>query len=271
MDHVIPKLTAKMQEAADKLEYEKAARIRDQIQAIRKMAERQKIVADHAEDQDYLGYARVSDLACVQVFYVRGGKVVGRDHFLLDCSQEEDERELMAAFIKQFYAQAAYIPRSIFLPLELEEMEDLESWLTELRGSRTYLHVPKRGAKRELVQMVMENASTVLQVARSREERREKDIAEALQQLAEVLGLAAPPTRIEAYDISNTQGKEIVASMVVMIDGKLAGDEYRRFRIRDVQDGPNDYLAMQEVIGEAVSPGPAGTGRRASRQVWCLS
>lgn len=249
VEHVIPKLTQKMQAAADKLEYEKAARIRDQIQAIQKMAERQKIVAHHGEDQDFLGYARVSDLACVQVFFVREGKVVGRDHFLLDCSTEEDEPEILGAFIKQFYAQAAYIPKSIFLPLELDEPEVLESWLSDLRGSRVYLHVPKRGAKKALVDMVMENANTVLQVARSREERREADIAEALQQLEEVLGLEAPPARIEAYDISNTQGKEIVASMVVMIEGKLAGDEYRRFRIREVQDGPNDYRSMQEVIG----------------------
>lgn len=248
VEHVIPKLTAKMQEAADKLEYERAARLRDQIYAIRKMAERQKIVAEHREDQDFLGCARVGDLACVQVFFVRDGKVVGRDHFLLDCSPEEDEREILAAFIKQFYAQAAYIPRFIFLPLELDEPDILESWLSDLRGSRVYLHVPKRGAKKELVEMVMENANTVLEVARSRQERREADIAEALKQLEEVLGLEAPPSRIEAFDISNTQGKDMVASMVVMVDGKLVGDEYRRFRIRSVQDGPNDYLAMQEVI-----------------------
>lgn len=248
VEHVIPKLTAKMQEAADKLEYERAARLRDQIYAIRKMAERQKIVAEHREDQDFLGCARVGDLACVQIFFVRDGKVVGRDHFLLDCSPEEDEREILAAFIKQFYAQAAYIPRFIFLPLELDEPDILESWLSDLRGSRVYLHVPKRGAKKELVEMVMENANTVLEVARSRQERREADIAEALKQLEEVLGLEAPPSRIEAFDISNTQGKDMVASMVVMVDGKLVGDEYRRFRIRSVQDGPNDYLAMQEVI-----------------------
>ncbi len=248
VEHVIPKLTAKMQEAADKLEYERAARLRDQIYAIRKMTERQKIVAEHREDQDFLGCARVGDLACVQVFFVRDGKVVGRDHFLLDCSPEEDEREILAAFIKQFYAQAAYIPRFIFLPLELDEPDILESWLSDLRGSRVYLHVPKRGAKKELVEMVMENANTVLEVARSRQERREADIAEALKQLEEVLGLEAPPSRIEAFDISNTQGKDMVASMVVMVDGKLVGDEYRRFRIRSVQDGPNDYLAMQEVI-----------------------
>lgn len=248
VEHVIPKLTAKMQEAADKLEYERAARLRDQIYAIRKMTERQKIVAEHREDQDFLGCARVGDLACVQIFFVRDGKVVGRDHFLLDCSPEEDEREILAAFIKQFYAQAAYIPRFIFLPLELDEPDILESWLSDLRGSRVYLHVPKRGAKKELVEMVMENANTVLEVARSRQERREADIAEALKQLEEVLGLEAPPSRIEAFDISNTQGKDMVASMVVMVDGKLVGDEYRRFRIRSVQDGPNDYLAMQEVI-----------------------
>lgn len=248
VEHVIPNLTKKMEEAAANLEYEKAARLRDQIRAVRKMAERQKIVADHAEDQDFLGYARVADLACVQVFFVREGKIVGRDHFLLDCSPEEDEAEILAAFIEQFYAEAAFVPRSIFLPLPLEEPDVLESWLTDLRGSRVYLHVPQRGPKKQLVDMVMENARTVLQVVRSRQERQDADISEALRQLEEVLGLEGPPGRIEAYDISNTQGKEIVASMVVMHDGRLVGDEYRRFRIRDVEDGPNDYLSMQEVI-----------------------
>jgi len=248
VENVIPKLTAKMQEAAEKLEYEKAARLRDLIQAVRRMAERQKIVAEHAEDQDVLGYARVGDLACVQVFFVREGKVVGRDHFLLDCSPEEEEAEILEAFIKQFYSEASFIPRYVLLPLELEEQDVLESWLSELRGSRVYLHVPRRGAKKELVNMVMENAGTVLEVARSRAERQEADIAEALRQLEEVLGLERPPHRIEAYDISNTQGKEIVASMVVMLDGRLASDEYRRFRIRSVHDGPNDFLSMQEVI-----------------------
>ncbi|NLM38582.1 MAG: excinuclease ABC subunit UvrC [Firmicutes bacterium] len=248
VDHVLPSLTKKMQEAAEKLEFEKAARLRDQIRAIEKIAEQQKIVAAHSEDQDFLGYARIADLACVQVFFVREGKLVGREHFLLDCSPEEDEAEILKAFIEQFYAEAAFVPKSIFLPLEVGEQDVLESWLSELRGSRVRMHVPKRGTKKQLVDMVMENARTVLQVVRSRAERQEADINEALRQLEEVLELDGLPERIEAYDISHTQGSETVASMVVMLNGRLAGDEYRRFRIRSVQDEPNDYLSMQEVI-----------------------
>lgn len=247
-DRLIPDLERKMQEASAKLEYERAARFRDQIQALTKTVEKQKIVALHGEDQDVLGYYRVGDIACVQVFFVRNGKLIGRDHFLLDCKVEEDEPEILGSFLKQYYSKVNLFPKEILLPMETEDMDIMEEWLTSQKGSRVYLRVPRRGAKKKLVEMVSENARLVLEEIRTRDERKEQEIKDGLSQLEEALKLDTNLRRMEAYDISNTQGNQIVASMVVMIEGKPANEEYRRFKIKTVEDGPNDYLAMQEVI-----------------------
>lgn len=255
LDRLIPDLTRRMEEASSKLEFERAARIRDQIHAVQTMMEKQKIVAEHEDDQDFLGYARAGDLGCVQIFFVRGGKLIGRDHFLLECSPEEDAQEILSAFVKQFYEQAAFIPREIYTPLDLEEPSVLEDWLTGLRGSRVYLHTPQRGPKKQLVDLVMTNAEVVLNEIRSRQERQEQEYAEAISQLQDVLELDRPVVRIEAFDISNIQGNQVVASMVVMEQGMLVSDEYRRFKIRSVEGAPNDYLAMAEVIERRFSRG----------------
>ncbi len=247
-EQILPDLQGKMKAAAAALEYERAARIRDQLQALQSIIARQKVVAQHREDQDVLGYTRVGDIACVQVFFVRSGKLIGRDHFLLQCSSDENGEEILTAFLKQFYSESAVIPREILLPQPLSEGAVLETWLGQLRGGRVHLRHPQRGEKRRLVEMVTENASLVLQEIRSREERKEREIAMGLEELQEALQLPHPVRRMEAYDISNTQGSEIVASMVVLVDGKPANDEYRRFKIRTVEDGPNDYDAMKEVI-----------------------
>ncbi len=254
-DALIPDLEVKMNQAAGALEFERAARIRDQLQSLRQIVEKQKIVASHAEDQDVLGYARAGDLACVHVFFVRGGKLIGRDHFLLDCSPEEDGEAVLAAFVQQYYSKASFVPREILLSQAVDDGDVLENWLGTLRGSRVYLRTPQRGAKKHLVNMVTENAQIVLDEIRSKEERRQREVEMGLSELQEALDLPAAPRRIEAYDISNTQGNQVVASMVVFVDGMPANDQYRRFRIRTVEGGPDDYQAMQEVLRRRFSRG----------------
>lgn len=248
IDRLIPELTRKMQEAAAKLEFERAARFRNQIRGLQTLAEKQKMVAQHHEDQDYVGCARWGELACVQVFFVREGKLVGREHFLLDCSSEEDEGEILRSFLQQYYQEASYIPREVFLPVELEEPALLENWLLGLRGGRVYLRTPKRGPKRQLLDLVMKNAQVLLEEAKNRTSIKEKAVERALQELQEAADLPEPPGRIEAFDISNLQGTNIVASMIVWENGDFKSSDYRRFRIRGVAGAPNDYESMREVV-----------------------
>ncbi|MGI6692509.1 MAG: excinuclease ABC subunit UvrC [Limnochordia bacterium] len=248
IDRLIPELTEKMHQAAAKLEFERAARFRNQIRGLQTLAERQKMVAQHNEDQDYLGCARYGELACVQVFFVRSGKLVGRDHFLLECSAEEDEGEILRSFLQQYYQDASYIPREVLIPEELDESAVLEDWLGGLRGGRVYLRTPKRGVKRQLLDLVIKNAQVVLDETKSRQAFKEKAQEKALQELQEVADLPEPPERIEAFDISNLQGTNIVASLVVWEDGDFKSSDYRRFRIRGVEGAPNDYESMREAV-----------------------
>jgi excinuclease ABC subunit C len=248
IESLLPELTERMHEAAAKLEFEKAARLRNQIRGLQALAERQKMVAQHHADQDYVGCARYGELACVQVFFVRGGKLVGRDHFLLDCSQDEDEAEILRSFLQQYYQDASYVPREVFVPVALEQPEVLESWLGNLRDGRVYLRVPQRGEKRQLLELVMKNAQLLLDEATSRAAFQEKAAEKALQELQEVVDLSEPPGRIEAFDISNLQGTNIVASMVVWENGDFNSSAYRRFKIRGVEGAPNDFESMREAV-----------------------
>lgn len=248
IDRLIPDLTKKMQEASAKLEFEKAARFRNQIQGLQTLAERQKMVAQHAEDQDYVGYARHGELACVQVFFVRSGKLIGRDHFLLDCSSEEEEAEILRSFLQQYYEEASYIPREIFTPVPLAEPEVLESWLGNMREGRVYLKTPQRGPKKQLLDLVMKNAQVVLDETRTRSSFKQRALERSLQELQELTDLPEPPERIEAFDISNLQGTNIVASLVVWENGDFKSSDYRRFRIRGVEGAPDDYESMREAV-----------------------
>ena len=245
---LIPDLTKKMEKASAHLEFERAAKIRDQIRALEQMVEKQKIISQHKEDQDILGYARVGNLACVQVFFVRDGKLIGREHFMLDCNADEEAVEILTAFVKQYYSDASFIPKEILLPTALEDQELIEQWLSELKQARVYIRRPQRGTKKELVEMVNHNAEVVLEETRAREEQKSKEIERGLFELQQALNLSSPIQRIEAFDISTIQGSHTVASMVVMIDGVPANDQYRRFKIQSVSGEPNDYLAMEEVI-----------------------
>lgn len=254
-ERLIPSLREKMLEASQSLNFELAARIRDRIKALEQIVEKQKIVSAAQVDQDVFGFARAGDLACVQVFFIRGGKLIGRDHFMLDCRADDQPEEILTAFIKQYYYEQVIIPKEILTSEELTETELLSEWLTNRRGSKVYFLHPKRGDKKALVEMVTENAQMLLDVTRAQAERKEKEISRGLWELAHILNLSEPPQRIEAYDISNIQGNQVVASMVVFIDGKAVNDHYRRFKIQGVEGAPNDYLAIQEVIRRRFSRG----------------
>ena len=244
---LIPELRAKMEAAAAKLEFERAARLRDQLQALEKVVERQKVVSDDGNDQDVIGMARSGNSLCVQVFFVRDGKLTGREHFFLEGAGDTSDAEALGAFVQQYYAEAAFVPREILLPEELEDQEVLAEWLSRRRGGKVTLRVPKRGEKRRLVEMVTHNAVLVLGESEAKRARVLERRSQALTQLQELFGLEEPPRRIEAYDISNTQGQDAVGSMVVFIDGEPANAEYRQFKIRDIE-GPNDFAMMHQVI-----------------------
>lgn len=249
IDCLIPQLTKEMHQASERLEYEKAARFRNQIRGLQSLAEKQKIVAEHAEDQDYVGYARHGELVCAQVFFVRSGKLIGREHFLLECSADEEEGEILRGFLQQYYEEASYIPREIFTPVAVDQAAVMEDWLGNLRGSRVYLRRPQRGAKKHLLDLVIKNAQIVLDETRSRGSFKQRALERALQDLQELVQLSEPPNRIEAFDISNLQGSNVVASLVVWENGDFKSSDYRRFRIRGVEGAPNDYAAMREAVG----------------------
>jgi len=246
-EKLLQELTRRMEAAAAELRFEEAARLRDQIQSLKTVIEKQKIVSLENIDQDIIGYARADDLACVQVFFVRGGKIIGSEHFFLDDPAGGEGHEILSAFVQQYYATASFVPKEVLLPEAVPEAEVITKWLSEMKGSRVYLRVPKRGEKRRLVEMVEKNAELVLKEKLTRQEREHLRRRQALEELQAVLGLPEPPRRIEAFDISNIQGTEAVGSMVVFEDGAPAPQEYRRFKIR-CKSTPDDYAMMRELI-----------------------
>ncbi|MFX4262585.1 excinuclease ABC subunit UvrC [Pelotomaculum propionicicum] len=249
-EDLVKRLAARMEEAARVLDFELAARLRDQLQAVREVVERQKIITGGFEDQDVVAVAGadVLDEACVMVFFVRGGKLIGREHFMLQGVEGLSRPEVIASFLKQYYTDVDFVPRDVLLAVEVkDEQAVIEQWLSGKKGSKVTLKVPRRGEKKKLADMVAANALLTLEQHRSEEAVRREDAAEALAGLAEKLGLTGSPHRMECYDISNTQGTDSVASMVVFIDGKPANDQYRRFKIRTVE-GPDDFASMQEAL-----------------------
>ena len=246
-DDVAKKIRCDMEKAAEELDFERAAVLRDQLLAVEKIIEKQKVVSDALNDQDVIAVAQDEENACVQIFFIRGGKLLGREHFMLDDSSGEDNRELVSAFVKQYYADASFIPSEILLQCDFDEMNIISSWLQSKRGSKVVLNVPKRGDKKKLVEMVSENALTVLHQMKLAKQLREEKEGGALRELASYLGLESPPNRMECYDISNTQGTEAVGSMVVFEKGVPNRSEYRKFKIKTVE-GPNDFAMMAEVL-----------------------
>ena len=246
-EEVVRRLKREMTEASDKLDYERAARIRDQIEAVERVTERQAVASTRPSDEDVFGLARGDDESMVQVLFVRGVRMVGVDSFTLDGTRDEPDADVMASFIKQFYESATYVPRRVIVPVALPEQALIEQFLSERRGTRVEILVPQRGEKRRLVEMAAKNAREALDMRRVKWLADAQKTGSALEQLADELDLPAPPRRIECYDISNIQGTSSVGSMVVFVDGKPRPQEYRRFRIKTV-NGANDFASMAEVL-----------------------
>jgi len=246
-DEIARDLRREMQQASQELEYERAARLRDFVQAIEPTTERQVMELRDRTDTDVFGLAREEQEAYVQVWFVRKGNVVGRDNFQLDGTAEEKDEQVLASFIEQFYESAAYIPPRVLLPFRIADQSLIEEALTGRRGRPVRMMVPERGEKRALVGRAVDNAREAMQQARARWLADSGKKRQALEQLQEELNLASLPARIECYDISNIQGTSAVGSMVVFVDGHPKRAEYRRFRIKGVA-GANDFAMMQEVL-----------------------
>jgi excinuclease ABC subunit C len=246
-DEVVAELEARMKAAAERWAFEEASTYRDQIAAIKRVIERQKIVSKAMADQDVIAFARADGDACVQVFFIRHGRLIGREYFVLDGAADESDVGVVTSFVKQFYDDAAYVPPEILLPHEIDEALVIEEWLRSRRGNKVALHVPRRGQKRDLVQMATENAVETLTHLRAQWLADEGKQATALAELHEQLGLPAPPVRIECYDISTTQGAATTGSLVVFVKGVARKSDYRRFQIRTVA-GSDDYASMREML-----------------------
>ena len=237
----------KMKDASEKLDFESAARYRDQFNSLNIILEKQKVVSTNVTDQDVIGMAKGTDDSCVQIFFIRGGKIIGREHFILEDTFEEERGRILSSFIKQFYIGTAYVPKEIYVETEFEDMELISKWLGEKRGSKVKFKIPQRGEKSQLMEMVKDNAQDML-IKHSEEIKKKKMEKEGtLLELKNILSMDKIPMRIEAYDISDIQGIEPVGSMVVYENGDAKKSDYRRFKIRTVT-GPNDYASMEEII-----------------------
>lgn len=248
---IIERLQSEMQKASDEMRFEKAAALRDQLQAMQIIIERQKIIfgADY-KDSDVIAMARTDGEACVQIFFIRGGKLIGREYFILEGTEDTADHEVMAEFVKQFYTEAANIPQQVMLPQEIEERKIIAQWLRSKRGGeKVELFVPKEGQPKDLVQMAAENASETLQALRAQWQADTHRQEQALSELQAALNLAAPPNRIECYDVSHTQGVATVGAMVVFEQGVPVKKLYRKFNIESTSIGaPDDFASMEEML-----------------------
>ena len=247
-DAVVRSLRQRMAVAAEKLQFEQAARLRDQLVAVEKVTEKQNIVTG-AGDQDAIGLARSALGTCIQVFFIRNGKMVGRDHFLLTGSEEEEDEAALAAFVKQYYSQAVFIPKEVLLPLLITEQDLMSDWLSQLKGSRVAVETPQRGTKKNIVAMANDNAGIVLSEQESSIKAHSAQTVEAMADLGRYLGLEDAPERMECFDISHIQGAETVASMVVFEGGMPKKEDYRCYKLLTVEGKPDDFKSMQEVVG----------------------
>jgi excinuclease ABC subunit C len=246
-DEIVSDLESRMTHAASEWKFEEAAVYRDQLSAIQRVIERQKIVSAAMADQDAIAFARSDGDACVQVFFIRHGRLIGREYFVLDGAADESDADVLTSFVKQFYDEAAYIPPEILLPNDIDEALVIQEWLRSRRGTKVVIKVPRRGHKRDLVQMAAENATETLSHLRAQWMRDENKQTTALAELQESLSLPGPPNRIECYDISTTQGTATTGAMVVFVKGIPHKSDYRRFRIRTVE-GTDDYASMREML-----------------------
>lgn len=247
-ERVVRDLKRKMESAADNLEFERAAALRDQVRAIERVGESQKIASPGRADQDIVAIATTGSEAWVEVFFIRNGNLTGRDHFIMEGVQDDEPGKVLGHFVKQFYDTALHVPRELLLQHPVgDDQELIQGWLTEKRGHNVTLTVPLRGTKRRLVQMVADNAAQGLQQRAVKWLSDTSNLQQAMSEVAEALNLPRPPQRMECYDISNIQGSNPVGSMVVFENGRPKNNHYRRFQIKSV-DGIDDYSMMQEML-----------------------
>ena len=243
---VIQMLTDKMMAASEAMEYEKAMEYRDLIQSVRQITEKQKVTSSAMEDRDVIGLARAGNEAVVQVFFIRNGRLIGRDHYYLTGVESESRAGVLTSFVKQFYGESPFVPRELMLPEMIEDAEIVLQWLSEKRGQKVVFSVPKKGQKERLMELACKNALNILNKDSEKLKREEARTVGAVRELADLLNLPLL-SRMEAYDISNTSGFEKVGSMVVYEKGKPKRSAYRKFKIRDIQ-GQDDYHSLEEVL-----------------------
>jgi excinuclease ABC subunit C len=246
-DKVTRALRKKMEQASAEMKFEQAARFRDQLQSVQLVVEGQQLAMKVKGEQDAIAYAADKDQACVQVFIIRHGKLIGRESFTLKGVENEEPAQIMTSFVKQFYSSSPYIPKLLLLQNEVEDSEVIENWLSEKKKGRVKIEMPQRGRKKELIDIVAENAKQGLGQLKIKQLAAPGALSGALSEIQKELNLAAPPARIEGYDISNIQGTDAVGSMVVFQDGKPKNSDYRRFKIKTVE-GANDFAMMQEML-----------------------
>ena len=268
-DALVDGLRHEMSFAAEQEQYEKAAVVRDKIRSIERTMESQKMAAFARTELDLVAMARRDAQAAVQLFVVRNGKMLGRDVFFLDTPRDVTDDEVLGSFLEQYYARATSVPREVLVPRSLADTADLEAFLTAKRGTHVRIRTPQRGEKRELMELAARNAAEALAREAARWLADEGKTLGALQELATALGLAGPPMRIECYDISNLQGTESVASMVVFEDGRPRTGEYRRFRIRTVE-GADDFASLQEVLRRRFQGTKKGEEGTEEERRWAL-
>jgi excinuclease ABC subunit C len=243
---IISDLKAQMDEAAENLEFEKAAALRDKILAVEKIREKQKMITGNFEDEDYISIFSDEKDSCAQVFFVRDGKVSGREHFILENTSGDEKGEIISDFIKSFYGGTAFIPKNIYVS-DIDDGELLEQWLTMKRGSKVWIKLPQKGDKKNMISMVEKNAKITLEQFKLKYIQDKEIHKTALTEIAGLLNLEELPRRIEAYDISNIQGVDSVGTMVVFEEGRAKNSDYRRFKIKTVK-GANDYDSMREIL-----------------------
>ena len=250
---VLDMLKGRMEDASERMEFEDAAAWRDLWNSVKQVAQKQKITSGDGEDKDVLALAADGTDAVVQVFFIRGGRLIGRDHFCVKIGLYDKKSTILNSFIKQFYSGTPFIPKELMLEVDVEEHDLLEQWLSGKRGQRVYIRVPRKGTKEKLVELARQNAAIVLGQDRERIKREEGRTIGAMKEIAALLNLPRI-NRVEAYDISNTSGFESVGSMVVFERGKPKRTDYRKFKIKSVQ-GPNDYASLEEVLTRRFSHG----------------
>ena len=243
---ILKELEEKMLAASQEMNFEDAAQYRDLIQSVKRIGERQKITDQHGEDKDVVAVAQDGEDAVAQVFFIRGGKLIGRDHFYLKVAKEDQRAQIISSFLKQFYAGTPFIPKEIMIQEEIEDREVITQWLEKRKGRKVHIRIPKKGTKEKLVELAQRNAELVLSQDKERIKREEGRTIGAMKEIAGKLALPGLE-RIEAYDISNISGFQSVGSMIVYEKGKPKRSDYRKFRIKSVQ-GPNDYASMEEVL-----------------------